>query len=357
MVTEELTIEELTAQWAKGEDRSNFQQGGQSWGTNDFAIMKATENCAPHAYSDPTFPGNWAEAKKQGKPRGAYHFFHPWSSPRDQAHFFVETARAQGLDKGDFLVADVEITSGTGDWRAASTGFGAEFPLLRSHLLTATAGSGLVTMQGRPLADFGYGAPANRQSVGNAARAFLDIVATLVSGDGVTVWVYTNLAVGADLGSCTMYPLWIAYPSPRPPASVSPWTDWHMWQYAFGGGQGGGDRDEYHGTLDEMKKFLGIEDNPPPPPPPPPNWEEEMMAKIPDPVCQKGDNDHQTGHRWVRRVQGLLLANGGSLILDGIYGDATTQAVANFQQACGAHVHGQSVDPNTYSLLVTGQNL
>jgi hypothetical protein len=50
---------------------------------------------------------------------------------------------------------------------------------------------------------------------------------------------------------------------------VSPWKTWHAWQYESGGGPGGGDRDAFNGTHDEMLAyFAGFRTTPPPPPPP-----------------------------------------------------------------------------------------
>jgi GH25 family lysozyme M1 (1,4-beta-N-acetylmuramidase) len=342
-VTETLDWETLTAAWAKGEDVSAYQAPVTDWNPNDFGIVKATENCAPHAYVSPSFNTSWASAKKQGKPRGAYHFFHPWSSPHDQAEFFVATVKAEGLERGDFLVADIEITAGLGDW-------GVPVPLTHSHLLDAEPGYRIKHLTGQDI-----GSPANVASVNNAARVFLDRVDALVHGLGVTVWVYTNLSVGAELTLCTMYPLWTAYPGTTPPGNVSPWHAWHMWQYGFGGGPHGGDRDEYHGTLDEMKTYLGIIKPPNPPTPVPENWEELMFAKIPAPVCKLGDNDSHTGHRWVHRVQGLLCAVREPVTINGVYDLTTAAAVAAVQQRAGIHVNGHAVSPDTYAVLVTGQ--
>lgn len=85
-----------------------------------FGFMKATEGIES---VDPRFRKNWFEAKKNGIPRGAYHFFNAGKSGKAQAENFIETVY---LEKGDLPpVLDVEQIRGTsvanlqqrvGDW-------------------------------------------------------------------------------------------------------------------------------------------------------------------------------------------------------------------------------------------------
>ena len=77
---------------AVGEDRSDFQAGGQSWSASDFGFSKATEGLS---WQSKTFGGNWARLKAQGKRRGAYHFFHPAEPAAAQAQFFVNYVTVQ----------------------------------------------------------------------------------------------------------------------------------------------------------------------------------------------------------------------------------------------------------------------
>lgn len=72
-----------------------------------FAFIKATEGSW---LKDPEFENNWENAREAGILRGAYHFFLPDISPKDQAARFVKTVR---LRSGDLPpVVDVEETRG-----------------------------------------------------------------------------------------------------------------------------------------------------------------------------------------------------------------------------------------------------
>ncbi|HQP05042.1 MAG TPA: GH25 family lysozyme [Bacteroidales bacterium] len=70
----------------------------------DFIFLKATEGSS---HTDSKYSEYAAEARKQGIPVGAYHFFSYNSSGKQQASNFIKTAR---LSKGDlFPVLDVEF--------------------------------------------------------------------------------------------------------------------------------------------------------------------------------------------------------------------------------------------------------
>lgn len=72
-----------------------------------FAFIKATEGSW---MKDPEFADNWENARKHGIIRGAYHFFLPSVSPKEQAKHFIRTVR---LRSGDLPpVVDVEETNG-----------------------------------------------------------------------------------------------------------------------------------------------------------------------------------------------------------------------------------------------------
>ncbi len=72
-----------------------------------FAFIKATEGSW---MEDPQFDDNWENARGAGIIRGAYHYFLPNVSPKDQAAKFVKTVR---LRSGDLPpVVDVEETKG-----------------------------------------------------------------------------------------------------------------------------------------------------------------------------------------------------------------------------------------------------
>lgn len=73
----------------------------------DFAFIKATEG---RTRIDPFFKNNWSEAGKYEFIRGAYHFFLPNKSGKDQAELFLKTVN---LEQGDLAaVCDIEITGG-----------------------------------------------------------------------------------------------------------------------------------------------------------------------------------------------------------------------------------------------------
>jgi len=73
----------------------------------DFAFIKASEG---RTRVDPFFKYNWEQAEKYGFIRGAYHFFLPNKSGKEQAALFLKTAN---LEDGDLTaVCDIEITGG-----------------------------------------------------------------------------------------------------------------------------------------------------------------------------------------------------------------------------------------------------
>lgn len=68
-----------------------------------FVFMKATEG---GDYGDDAFRTHFAEARRHGFIRGAYHYFIPQTDPLKQADFFIHTVQ---LDSGDLPpVLDVE---------------------------------------------------------------------------------------------------------------------------------------------------------------------------------------------------------------------------------------------------------
>lgn len=71
----------------------------------DFVFMKATEGTD---FLDDKFDHNWAEAKRVGIPRGAYHFYLPSVDPEKQAANFINTVTMQPGDLPPVL--DIEVT-------------------------------------------------------------------------------------------------------------------------------------------------------------------------------------------------------------------------------------------------------
>jgi GH25 family lysozyme M1 (1,4-beta-N-acetylmuramidase) len=228
---------------AQGQDRSNWQGVGP-WTGLGFGFCKATEATG---YVDPTFASNWANMRVEGVPRGAYHFFHPAVSAVEQAQFFVGRVHDEGLQDGDMLVSDTEITVGT-DGKLRMSPHAAH----RSALFDVDADSVLI-----PLAT-GYEssipATMDASAFPGTVRTFLDTVHELAPHSPVLI--YTNRSVGSQLANCSGYLLWIAWPEDTPPPSVAPWDSWKFWQWAWSGGWDNCDRDAYNGTEAELRDWL-----------------------------------------------------------------------------------------------------
>jgi lysozyme len=86
-----------------GFDVSGFQ--GPSVPRADFVFVKATEGAS---YTSSRFAAQWADAKRKGMVRGAYHFARPeQSSGASQADRLISTARAV---PGELLCLDLETS-------------------------------------------------------------------------------------------------------------------------------------------------------------------------------------------------------------------------------------------------------
>jgi GH25 family lysozyme M1 (1,4-beta-N-acetylmuramidase) len=298
---------------AAGEDRSSFQ-AVQGWGGDSFAFSKATEGTG---WSDPTFARNWASARSEGKVRGAYHFFHPADNPAQQAAFFMSHVRAQGLRAGDVLIADVEITAGD-----RVEAYGTVQARRRSH-------EGLKELPERMSL-----APA---AVGSAALQFLSDVAT-AAGPGVRVLLYTDVFMAQSLlGSCSGYPLFLAYYEPVP-ITPAPWRRWTFWQNG-GTGPGGGDLDYFNGDEAALVAWAGGGS--------PGNWTEDLVNALP--TLQQGSKDSGAPAAWyVHRLQNMVSGYGqwnglgkvAAIVADGNFGAATKAAVEAVQRHAGIAVDG-----------------
>jgi GH25 family lysozyme M1 (1,4-beta-N-acetylmuramidase) len=249
---------------AQGQDRSNWQPVG-SWGSLTFGICKATEGLT---FTDPTFASNWANLHAESKIRGAYHFYHPALPAAAQAEFFVRVVRSRGLQAGDMLISDSEITSGQ-DGVLRMSPRSAQ----RSALLDVGNGSTAVPRLSVFQAQLPAVAPVSL-SAGNLE--FLQEVRRLAPDNPVVL--YTNLSVARQLGNCTAFPLWIAYPASAAPASVAPWHDWKLWQWSFSGGYADCDQDAFNGTAEEMRAWADSFAPKPTPVPVPssPAWEDDL---------------------------------------------------------------------------------
>jgi lysozyme len=224
---------------AQGEDRSDYQSVGPWTAENAFGFAKATEGLG---WTGETFEANWKALKQENKIRGAYHFFYPTQSGAAQADFFLDYVLDHGgLAPGDMLVVDSEIGAGPDG----------------SLVVGSQGGTGPVSYMARPAKPI-VGSLADGETVGGGTLAFLRRVEQRLGPSSVQhpVLVYTNLSVAQQLPECTYHELWIAYPALDAPPSVAPWKTWRFWQWEFGGGPGGGDRDAFNGTAAELTAWI-----------------------------------------------------------------------------------------------------
>jgi len=217
---------------AQGEDRSSYQNVSP-WTADSFGFVKATEATS---WSDPTFPANWAALREEGKPRGAYHFFHPELDAQAQAEHFMSVVVENGLEPGDMLWADSEVSVGASGALEVGDAHGGHQPNVA--LSGALASADLV----------GPGTLTFLETVGKIARA------TLPSRH-CPKGVYAPLSMLPLLAVCSDHHLWVAYWSGNAPASVAPWSHWTFWQWVSGGGAGGGGN-AYNGTVEELNAWI-----------------------------------------------------------------------------------------------------
>jgi lysozyme len=203
---------------ASGIDLSSYQPSfdwSAEKGRISFAFIKATEGIT---IRDPSFAANWQRAKDIGIVRGAYHFAHPRNGAATEARAFLGTVRAHGLNAGDLLALDLEVSDGLGPARVAEY-----------------------------------------------ARNWC---ADVHKATGHTPVVYTFLSF-AQQGNCAglgHYPLWIAEPSAPAgrPVVPKPWSTWKFHQYGTARvGSNTVDVDVFNGDTAALKKFA----NPAPPAP------------------------------------------------------------------------------------------
>lgn len=329
---------------AQGEDRSSYQDIGP-WQNLDFGWCKATEGTS---LTDPSFTANWRNLKTQVGHRGAYHFFHPSFSASQQAAFFMDAVIAQGLNRGDMLAIDTEISvglDGTLLMRPAAAD--------RSALLEPDS-------KGRAVIQPGTGYPHRllRRSLPPKLRTaleisgaveFLDAVRTITAqhlgGSYCPIFLYTYLDFLPQVSECTGYPLWVAAYSGTAPASVAPWTSWTMWQYAGGGGQLGADQDAFNGSRAAMDGWMRcyVPSAPAPAPAPAPNWTETLVDELP--ALRQGASGGD-----VRTAQGCLTARFCTVAVDGVFGPSTEAAVRTLQATSHLTQDGV-IGPKTWAAL------
>ena len=237
--------------------------------------------------TDPSFAANWAAIRAKGIRRGAYHEL--WSPGSSPA----------ATQAAHFLA----VVKAAG--------------LERGDMLAVVA------------SDYGG-------VTGAEVRAWCDIVAAACPG--CPVLVYSDLSTLAALTSCTGYPLWVAWPSDAAPESVAPWDRWTLWQW---GSPGGVDHDAYNGDEAELTAWLGT----PAQTTTATNWTEKIVQELPQVTA--GSKDAAA----VRTVQGLCIARGHQITVDGDFGTDTEQAVKDVQEAAHLSVDGE-VGPQTWPALM-----
>ncbi len=169
-----------------------------------FAFIRVSDSLA---VEDTKFARNWSEARSHGIIRGAYQYFRPTYSAREQADLLLE--KMGSLRDGDLPpVIDVEV-----------------------------GGDGLVSK----------------------VRTWLDRVE---GATGVKPMIYTGPAFWRGNGSSSSdfraYPLWIANWETNCPDVPEPWNGWYFWQYSSTGSLGGIsplDMDKFNGNLSALQAF------------------------------------------------------------------------------------------------------
>jgi hypothetical protein len=138
------------------------------------------------------------------------------------------------------------------------------------------------------------------------------------TADGADPWLYSGLDFAATHG---LKPQWVAAYQGSEPA-----VPHLLWQFAPSfpvPGVGLADCSALHGTIEELAAYAyGGK----PAPKPAADWTEAMMATLP--TLKQGDSGEA-----VRTVQGLCVARGHEVAVDGVFGEMTLGAVKAVQAA------------------------
>ena len=195
-----------------GIDVSSFQQAPGRWmplaGKIEFAAVKVSELSAAGSYVDPDAAADWAALGKAGLGRLGYLFAHPAMGVTPTVDLFLSALRPLGLDDGDAVAVDLEVSSGLSS--AAVSGWAQDV-------------CGLLERE---------------------------------TGRKAVLYTFLDFALEGNCAGLGGYPLWIADPSspagkPHVPA---PWTSWSLHQYS----QSPMDRDvANYPDLAAMKAALG----------------------------------------------------------------------------------------------------
>jgi lysozyme len=226
-----------------GVDVSSFQGAPAQWraeaGDIAWAAVKITE-LSSIAYVNPDAAADWAYLKQRGLVRVAYAFGHPGTSAAASASFFAGQLAALGVEDGDAVALDLEVTDGLGPAAVAAWA---------------------------------------RAVMAALARAF---------GRAPLLYTFRSFAGAGNCEGLAPYPLWISDPDhpaghPQIPA---PWTSWAIHQFSISGGI---DRD-FAGWLTPaaMRAALGRPGAVHPPAAPVPAEEPGMILVQVDQVTEPG---------------------------------------------------------------------
>lgn len=168
-----------------------------------FCFLKASEGTG---YIDPQFARGWELAPQAGLLTGAYHFFHPEQSAKDQAAHFLST---MGLQRAKDLppVLDLEVSGG-----------------LRVSQIKAGALEWLSRIE----------QAVGKKPIVYSGRSF-------VEGLG-------------DVEAFQSYPLWLAEYASAPKQPKNWATPWVFWQYTD---KNGFDLDIYRDDLASLGRLAG----------------------------------------------------------------------------------------------------
>lgn len=194
---------------AAGIDVSNYA-GQFNWaGTSglSFGICRASQGLGAKGTNspDPYLSWNWPRIAGKGLARGAYHFLDPRLDGAQQATYFVNTVKAQGLLAADMLWLDNE-----------------------------TAGS----------------SPA---AVAECASAFMAQLVALCPENPCGVYSFWDFITSGNCAGLGGYPLWLAIYQKATPGAPAPWSAWQFWQ---SGGTSNHDDDVFNGTSAELSTWI-----------------------------------------------------------------------------------------------------
>lgn len=196
---------------ALGIDVSSYQ-GSIDWPTVkkagiSFASIKATEGTN---ITDNMFATNYADAKRAGILRGAYHFARPSEGPAvDQANHFLDVVNAAGGVDELPAILDVEDNGGL-----------------------------------------------SPQALTSWVQSWVDTVKS-VTNKTPLIYTYPYFAETNLETTLSNLPLWIAEYGVSQPQNVNGWTSWTFWQYSdtgtVNGITGNVDLDVYNGSVTQLQ--------------------------------------------------------------------------------------------------------